>query len=292
MSLLIPKLQKHYQKYILKKVQKGPSRYYDVNSKLYPSVTTILNSVIKKPALDIWKKRTIKREILLQLDQLQKNMIKQNQLQQQQQQLVKPVETTPQIVEQPPQQQIIIIKKENYEEVVQNVFDKVDDTNNVASQFGSESHKYFEIILKEESYPDDFGGHKIVVDSLMRWKNESKKKGINIIATEVPIFSDIHEYAGTIDAIGQYEDTDEIIIIDWKTGNSIYFDYSLQLAAYAKAFEEVFQMPVKEASIVRLDKFDIKFEERKLKNIQESFNLFHSAHTIWKYQNSKSSPYK
>ena len=45
-------------------------------------------------------------------------------------------------------------------------------------------------------------------------------------------------------------------LVDWKTGNGIYNEYALQLAAYAFAFEEMERIPVTELWV----SFNISFD--------------------------------
>ena len=55
--------------------------------------------------------------------------------------------------------------------------------------------------------------------------------------TEVPLVSETHQFGGRLDAIGK-DVNDNLVLIDWKTSNSVYGDYLLQLAAYALLWEE------------------------------------------------------
>jgi hypothetical protein len=43
----------------------------------------------------------------------------------------------------------------------------------------------------------------------------------------------------------------KIVVLDWKTSNAFHSEYAMQIAAYTKAYEEMFQLPVHTASIVR-----------------------------------------
>ena len=61
-----------------------------------------------------------------------------------------------------------------------------------------------------------------------RWK---------IIATENSYVSEKYQFGGTIDAIGK-DTQGRIVLVDWKTSNSVYQDYLIQLAAYALLLEE------------------------------------------------------
>lgn len=93
------------------------------------------------------------------------------------------------------------------------------------------------------------------------------------------VHSHKHKYAGTIDAVAirNTPTSTGIVVLDWKTSNQIYSDYALQAAAYAKAWEEMNSQKVSEAWIIRMDKYQPKFEAKKVKCIDSSFDLFLSC---------------
>lgn len=66
------------------------------------------------------------------------------------------------------------------------------------------------------------------------WQEQTK---IEIIGTEQAYVSERHQFGGTIDAIGK-DMKGRIVLLDWKTSNSVYQDYLIQLAAYALLLEE------------------------------------------------------
>lgn len=57
---------------------------------------------------------------------------------------------------------------------------------------------------------------------------------------------------GTIDAVAKVKirGEEKIVVLDWKTSNSLHNEYAMQIAAYAKAYEEVYNVPVHSALIV------------------------------------------
>lgn len=66
------------------------------------------------------------------------------------------------------------------------------------------------------------------------WQEQSK---IEIIATEKSYVSEIYKFGGTIDAIGR-DARGRVVLMDYKTSNSVYSDYLIQLAAYQILLEE------------------------------------------------------
>lgn len=67
-----------------------------------------------------------------------------------------------------------------------------------------------------------------------KWQSQT---ALTIRHTEVALVSDKHRFGGRLDAIGQVPG-DELTLVDWKTSNSVYGDYLLQLAAYGLLWEE------------------------------------------------------
>lgn len=63
-------------------------------------------------------------------------------------------------------------------------------------------------------------------------------KGTQLTITdcEVKVVSDTHKYGGTLDFIGNLDG--KLILGDFKTSGAVYPEYLMQVAAYAKAYEE------------------------------------------------------
>ena len=68
----------------------------------------------------------------------------------------------------------------------------------------------------------------------IEWKEQSR---IEIVATEKSYVSEKHQFGGTVDAIGR-DMKGRVVLLDWKTSNSVYTDMLVQLAAYALLLEE------------------------------------------------------
>lgn len=68
----------------------------------------------------------------------------------------------------------------------------------------------------------------------LEWQEQTR---IEIVATERSYVSERYQFGGTVDAIGR-DMKGRIVLLDWKTSNSVYQDYLVQLAAYALLLEE------------------------------------------------------
>lgn len=69
--------------------------------------------------------------------------------------------------------------------------------------------------------------------SYQLWAKQSKLK---IVAQEMLLVSEIHKFGGTPDAVGEING--QLCILDWKTGNALYRDALVQVAAYKWLWEE------------------------------------------------------
>lgn len=65
------------------------------------------------------------------------------------------------------------------------------------------------------------------------WMSSTK---IEVNHAEVPLVSERYKFGGRLDAIGTLNG--QRILLDWKTSNSVYVDYTLQLAAYKQLWDE------------------------------------------------------
>lgn len=67
----------------------------------------------------------------------------------------------------------------------------------------------------------------------LNWAGMSK---LVIVEQEMPMVSEVYQFAGTPDAIGLVNG--QLSLVDWKTSNAVYADYLLQIAAYKWLWEE------------------------------------------------------
>lgn len=121
-----------------------------------------------------------------------------------------------------------------------------------------------------------------------RWKKE--QKSIQVIRTEMVVYSWKHDYAGTLDAILRVNG--KIGLYDWKTGSKRK-QAELQLSAYKRCIHEMNKgLRIQELVVIHFDrekKFKakrdvVKFERKKYKkNIKVFVNLLQA----WKWYHVK-----
>jgi hypothetical protein len=133
---------------------------------------------------------------------------------------------------------------------------------------------------------------------ILKFADFWKQTKPELIATEYHLFSDEHQYAGTTDIICRIDG--KLWLIDIKTSNSVHTSYNLQLAAYAKAWNETHNEPVEGIAILWLkantrgekkDKVQGKGWELKIiDNIEDNFSMFLKIYDIYKLENPDAKP--
>ncbi len=107
-----------------------------------------------------------------------------------------------------------------------------------------------------------------VGENVVEWKSSEER-----------VFNRKYRYAGTVDARAIING--EYCVIDWKTSKRVYPEYHLQVAAYAKAVEDMHGIPIDATYILRCDKATGKFEAVRSTEIDENFQAFLAAKTLF-----------
>lgn len=106
---------------------------------------------------------------------------------------------------------------------------------------------------------------------------------MEIIATERSYVSEIHQFGGTLDAIGR-DAKGRIVLLDWKSSNGVYQDYLVQLGAYALLLEECAPAWTPEAfHLLRVAKESADFAHHfygELEDAKAQFLLFLKAYDL------------
>lgn len=141
------------------------------------------------------------------------------------------------------------------------------------------------------------------IQSYINWYKElTEDNDVEPIAFEVPVFSDKYNYAGTVDFIVKLTNkkTSEISywLIDFKTGQYIWTEYTLQCSAYRETIingENGYPKlpPTADLKLAilqlgyRMNKKGYKFTE-----LEPDFDMFLTAQKIWKKESGNQSPKK
>lgn len=108
------------------------------------------------------------------------------------------------------------------------------------------------------------------VEAFHKWQDEHP---FRLVMGDTKVASLEYKFGGSLDILG--ETKEGLGIIDLKTSNQVSWDYALQVAAYAKAFEETFNHPIRWAMVLRVGKNEpIEFEARPIKNLATAWDAF------------------
>ena len=174
-----------------------------------------------------------------------------------------------------------------------------------AAEEGTAVHNAVEELIagKEITWMDDFGNAKYnltVWQMILKAAEFFKTHKPEVIAAEEFTFSDQHRYAGTADLIVKMDG--EIWLLDIKTSNNLHRSYDLQLAAYAKAWEEMFGQKIDRTGILWLksskrsaSKKDGVYqghgwEIKIVDEIEKNFDLFKTIYELYKLDNPTTEP--
>lgn len=130
------------------------------------------------------------------------------------------------------------------------------------------------------------------------WQNWVDDWGVSFVAIEAPVFSKQHWYAGCLDAIVTLDKgKGPTVLVDYKTGKSVYAETGLQLAAYrhSETFiglpdgDEDPTPPVDAAAVVRLDPSVPRgYEFTPLRTDQDIFDMFLYVRELFRWQEETS----
>lgn len=147
-----------------------------------------------------------------------------------------------------------------------------------AGQAGNIAHDMIEAWWKGEPYA--YEGVKLapgIMDRAVRGFTNAKQWIVNsryeIIDTEVSLVSEKHRFGGTRDVRFQLPGGSNRLG-DWKTSNSIYADYLIQVAAYQILAEECEGIHFEGYDILRFSKEHADFEHKSFNDLGDARAAF------------------
>lgn len=112
------------------------------------------------------------------------------------------------------------------------------ETKQAAADAGTLAHDMVEADLYGASF--EIGGaskeaYEKAIGAFKAYQEWKRQTALQVVESEVSLVSRVHGFGGTLDALLVQG---ALSLGDWKTSNSIYADYLLQLAAYQILWEE------------------------------------------------------
>lgn len=210
---------------------------YTLDDKPMPGVTSILDTVLAKPALIQWAAN-------MAVDHTKSW-----------------IETYPNPIKSDNIAEIFLPKSELLQ-TLEDARTAHTSKKEAAADVGKIAHAEVEKWIKSGAHYADFKHEDKKVEKMvkkfMKWAIENSVKFID---SEVSVYSGMFWYAGTFDFT--CEINGKLYIGDFKTSSGIYYPYILQCAAYETARREMGMQPADSAVIVRCGKNgDFEVQER------------------------------
>jgi len=117
-----------------------------------------------------------------------------------------------------------------------------------------------------------------VENAYLAFRDWEAEHNVKFIATEVLVYSKKYNFVGTLDCIAEVNG--EYCLIDFKSGNGIYWDYILQVSGYGIAHEEETEKPFDRCWIVRFGQNDANFQVKDFTISQKLNKAFLSCHYL------------
>jgi CRISPR/Cas system-associated exonuclease Cas4 (RecB family) len=139
-----------------------------------------------------------------------------------------------------------------------------------AAEIGNLVHTAIEEWVKRDVVPDTTDMR--ILNAFEAFREFEKDYQPEWIAAEQFIYSRQYDFAGIFDLLGSIKG--EKVLIDLKSGNSLYPEYAFQTAGYQLAYEEMTGETIDYRMLLRLDKKKIKYEVKECRNNKEDRKAF------------------
>lgn len=175
-------------------------------------------------------------------------------------------------------------------------WDEAESIKQAAGDKGSKVHQAIEDallgkeVMMDAKYPNNDGEEEELtleeytcLVSFKDWFNEVQPKTIK---TEFVVFNKTDNYAGTVDYLCKIGD--ETWLIDFKTSQSVWTEYELQVSAYRKALE-IKGQKIDKVGILQVG-YRLNKRGWKMNEIEDRYDLFLHAKAIWQNEHGDEKP--
>ena len=173
-----------------------------------------------------------------------------------------------------------------------------------AGEEGTATHELIEDYLngKECNFLNEWGNpqhNPDVWQMFLRFVDFWETYKPKLIETEVHLFSDEYEIAGTCDLVCEIDD--KLWIIDFKTSNHLQTTYDLQTAIYKQCYKECYGRTADRSGVLWLKSSKRKLNKEKMtgkgweiyeseRSFEENINIFKTVRTLFDLENPTSAP--
>ena len=144
-----------------------------------------------------------------------------------------------------------------------------------AADIGTLAHECCEADIRNEPLPeipeDKRGPVEMAYNQYLAWKKQTR---LNIVASEVSLVSEIHQFGGTLDFVCEIDG--ELCLGDFKTSSAVYPEMLLQLAAYKELWNENRpDTPITDSChLLRISKAHADFAHHSYGDLSDAWKMF------------------
>lgn len=128
-----------------------------------------------------------------------------------------------------------------------------------AAELGTTAHNAIEEFLRSGQEQDLAEMDPRVANCYGLFRDWWDSQALSVIQTELMVYDVERGYAGQLDFLAA-DAQGRPVIVDWKTSKSIYWNYKLQVVAYARALHQMGRGVPSALTIVRIGREDAEFE--------------------------------
>lgn len=174
-----------------------------------------------------------------------------------------------------------------YKWLAEHGWDESEALKQAAADRGSRIHLAIADLVAGKTITPDakYADAELTVDeysAVLNFRDWFEQVRPEMMGSEYIVWNDEHGYAGTVDLKMRIKG--QVWIVDIKTGQNVWPEYSLQLSSYRHADKECQRTGVLQVGYKR-NKNGVKFTE-----IEDKFNLFLAAKEIWKNETEGQKP--
>ena len=115
---------------------------------------------------------------------------------------------------------------------------------------------------------------------LRAFHNWHARHYVDVVAAEVPLISEHHQYGGTADLIAQVDGI--ACVLDFKTSANVWPEHKIQLSAYGNAWNEQHPgQPVTAYHLLRLDKQTGAYVHHAYEDLSAAWDVFLQLRRLW-----------
>lgn len=145
--------------------------------------------------------------------------------------------------------------------------DKAADVGTLAHAMVEQNIKGLPIAI--EGDPEMIGKARSAFNAYLSWADQTK---LVILETEMMLVSEKHRFGGTPDAVGQLGNA--IVLVDWKSSNSVWPEHLIQLAAYGELLREVRGLDIQGYHLCRFSKEHGDFAHHYFQDLTQEWEAF------------------